>query len=157
MATLIANLRVPEPLPTTSTELPAELRPYATFADELIVSGGLVYKGHRVVIPRGARDDILQRLHASHIGINVFIRRARDTVFFPGISTAIKELVSKYQVCAQYQNEIQKEPLMTHPAPSWPWEKVGSDIFTFHGQDYLITVDYLSGYFEVDRLRSKTN
>ena len=44
---------------------------------------------------------------------------------------------------------------MTHPAPSRPWEKVGSDIFTFHGQDYLITVDYLSGYFEVDRLPSK--
>jgi len=29
--------------PTTSAELPAELRPYATFADKLIVSGGLVY------------------------------------------------------------------------------------------------------------------
>ena len=29
------------------------------------------------------------------------------------------------------------------------------DIFTFHGQDYLITVDYLSGYFEVARLQSK--
>ena len=141
--------------PTTSAELPAELRPYATFSDELIVSGGLVYKGHRVVIPRGARDDILQRLHASHIGINGCIRRARDTVFFPGITTAIKELVSKCPICIQYQNEIQKEPLMTHPAPSRPWEKVGSDIFTFHGQDYLITVDYLSGYFEVDRLPSK--
>jgi len=44
---------------------------------------------------------------------------------------------------------------MTHPAPSRPWEKVGSDIFTFHGQDCLITVDYLTGYFEVDRLLSK--
>ena len=143
--------------PTTSADLPTELRPYATFSDELIVSGGLVYKGHRVVIPRGARDDILHRLHASHIGINGCIRRARDTVFFPGITTAIKELVSKCQICAQYQNEIQKEPLMTHPAPSRPWEKVGSDIFTFHGQDYLITVDYLSGYFEVDRLPSREN
>jgi len=78
-------------------------------------------------------------------------------VFFPGIPTAIKELVSKCQVCAQYQNEIQKEPLMTHPAPSRSWEKVGSDIFTFHAQDYLITVNYLSGYFEVDRLPSKKN
>ncbi len=141
--------------PTSSDDLPAGLRAYATFSDELVVSGGLVYKGHRVVIPRGARDDILHRLHASHVGINGCIRRARDTVFFPGITKAIKELVSKCQVCAQFQNEIQKEPLMPHPAPSRPWEKVGTDIFTFHGQDYLITVDYLSGYFEVDRLPSK--
>jgi len=44
---------------------------------------------------------------------------------------------------------------MSHPAPSRPWQKVGTDIFSFHGQDYLVTVDYLSGYFEVDRLPSK--
>ena len=44
---------------------------------------------------------------------------------------------------------------MSHPAPSRPWEKVGTDIFTLHGQDYLVTVCYLSGYFEVDRLPSK--
>jgi transposase InsO family protein len=29
------------------------------------------------------------------------------------------------------------------------------DIFTFRTKDYLITVDYLSAYFEVDRLPSK--
>jgi len=44
---------------------------------------------------------------------------------------------------------------MTHAVPGRPWEKVGVDIFTFHDQNYLITVDYLSGFFEVDRLPSK--
>ena len=53
------------------------------------------------------------------------------------------------------QTETRKEPLMSHPAPSRPWEKVGIDIFTQRSQDYLVTVDYLSGYFEVDRLPSK--
>jgi hypothetical protein len=36
-----------------------------------------------------------------------------------------------------------------------PWEKVGVDICTFRQQDCLITVDYLSGYIQVDRLPSK--
>ena len=47
---------------------------------------------------------------------------------------------------------------MSHPAPSRPWEKVGVDIFTFADTDYLITVDYLSGWFELslDRLSAKT-
>jgi len=141
--------------PTTLDALPTELRQYATFADELVVSGGLVYKGHRVVIPRGARENILQRIHASHIGINGCIRRAREAVFYPGITTAIKEMVARCPVCVRYQSDTQKEPLMSHPAPSRPWEKVGTDIFTFHGQDYLVTVCYLSGYMEVDRLSSK--
>ena len=33
-----------------------------------------------------------------------------------------------------------------------PVEKIGVDIFTFHNEDYLITVCDLSGFFEVDRL-----
>jgi hypothetical protein len=32
---------------------------------------------------------------------------------------------------------------------------VGVDIFTFHSKDYLLTVDYLSGFAEIDRLPSK--
>src|SRR5208282_4982835 len=81
--------------------------------------------------------------------------RAREAVFFPGMTAAIKDIVSRCPVCVRYQNEQQKEPVMSPPAPSRPWEKVGTDIFYFHGQDYLVTVDYLSGYFEVDRLPSK--
>jgi len=32
---------------------------------------------------------------------------------------------------------------------------IGVDIFTFHGQDYLLSADYLSNFFEIDRLQSK--
>ena len=39
--------------------------------------------------------------------------------------------------------------------PNRPWQKVGVDIFTFHDYNYLLTVDYLSSYFEIDRLPSK--
>ena len=126
-----------------------------TFADDLIVSVELVYKGNRVVVPRGAQDDIHQRIHASHIGINGCIRRAREAVYFPGITTAIKQMVSSCPVSVRFQTETQKEPLMPHSTPTRPWEKVGIDIFTFRGQDYFTTVDYLSGYFEVDRVPSK--
>ena len=44
---------------------------------------------------------------------------------------------------------------MSLAAPARVWDKVGVDIFTFRDQDYLITTDYLSGYFEIDRLPSK--
>ena len=141
--------------PDNAQQLPPELRPYSTFSDELSVCSGLVFKGHRVVVPLGARDEILNRIHAAHTGVNACIERARQTVFFPGITSAIKTLVASCDVCSKFQNEQQKEPLKPFPAPTRPWETVGSDIFTFHSQDYLITVDYLSGFFEVDRLPSK--
>jgi len=74
--------------PAAPDAVPAELRQYTTFADELTVSSGLVYKGNRVVIPRGARNDIFDRIHASHIGVNGSIRRSREAVFFPSITSA---------------------------------------------------------------------
>ena len=141
--------------PTSPSQLPPELKPYATFCEQLVVSGGLVYKGNTVVIPRGAREDILNRLHSSHIGVNGCIRRAREAVYFSGITAAIKQMVSRCDVCSRFKSEAQKEPLMSHPAPSAVWTKVATDIMTLNSQDYLVTVCYLSGYFEVDRLPSK--
>ena len=141
--------------PADVNSLPAALRQFITFADELVVSGDFVYKGSRVVVPRGAREDILTRLHVSHTGINGCIRRARETVYYPGITTDIKKLIEACPICQRHLLEATKEPLMSHPAPSRPWERVGADIFTQASQDYIVCVDYLSGYFEIDRLPSK--
>ena len=67
----------------------------------------------------------------------------------------IKKVVNNCVVCSEHDSATVKEPLMSHEAPTRPWEKVGVDIATIRQQDYLITVDYLSGYIEVDRLPSK--
>ena len=141
--------------PDSKNDVIQELQQYHTFADELAVSGDFVFKGHRVVIPLGYREKILERLHSSHIGINSCIRRVRETCFYPGITADIKKVISACAICVRLQAELQKESLLSHESPSRIWEKVGIDIFTFRGQDYLITVDYLSNYFEIDRLPSK--
>lgn len=141
--------------PDSQADIPADIREFATFADELAECDELIYKGQRVVVPRGARAEILTRIHASHIGINGCIRRAQEAVFYPGLTADIKKVVSECAICQAVQQANSKEPLMSHATPSRPWEKVGVDLFAFRGRDYLITVDYLSGYFEIDRLPSK--
>lgn len=52
-----------------------ELHEYHTFADELTNSGDFVYKGSCFVVQIGAREELLDRRHRSHIGINGCIRR----------------------------------------------------------------------------------
>lgn len=141
--------------PTAMADVPATLREFATFADELAECDGLVFKGQRVVIPIEARAEILQRVHSSHIGVNGCIRRAKEAVFYPGLTADIKKMVSSCDICQAVQMSAQKEPLMSHATPTRPWEKIGCDVFTLRNQDYLVTVDYLSGFFEVDRLPSK--
>ena len=97
----------------------------------------------------------MERLHCSHIGTNSCIDPVRETCLYPGITADIKKIISGCAICVRLQAKLQKESLLSHESPSRIWEKVGIDIFTFRGHDYLITVDYLSNCFEIDRLPFK--
>ena len=37
-----------------------------------------------------------------------------------------------------------------------PWEIIGVDLFTLDDKEYLLTIDYFSGFWEVDKLSSTT-
>ena len=51
---------------------------------------------------------------------------------------------------------IRQKRLISHHIPDCPWAKVGTDFFKCNDRDYLVTVDYNSSFFEIDRLHSKT-
>ncbi|XP_038844475.1 aspartate beta-hydroxylase domain-containing protein 2 [Salvelinus namaycush] len=38
-----------------------------------------------------------------------------------------------------------------------PWQVVATDLFTWNNEDYIVTVDYYSRYFELDKLHSTTS
>ena len=42
--------------------------------------------------------------------------------------------------------------MMTHEIPDRPWQRIACDLVVYQNNDYLITVDYFSNIFEVDRL-----
>ena len=127
---------------------------YWNSRDELTYENGIIYKGHRVVIPAAERHNTMKSLHQSHIGIEGTLRRARDTVYWPGITAVLKDYISKCGICNRYRPEQCKEPLHPHKAPEIPWEKVGVDLFEMDRQTFLIAVDYYSGLFEVQDMTS---
>ena len=49
-------------------------------------------------------------------------------------------------------NAQPNETLMSHEIPDRPLSKVGTDLFSIGDNHYLITVCYLSNFFEIDRL-----
>jgi len=48
------------------------------------------------------------------------------------------------------------ESLTPQPVPLYAYQKVGADIFTLHGNDYLLVVDYFSKFPEYVQLTSKS-
>ena len=143
--------------PQTKVETPIETRPYWNYRDEISCHEGLMFKGGRIIVPHSLRPEILQRIHTAHLGIEKCRARARSVVFWPGINSAIDELVSKCITCQQHQRSNQREPLIPQEVPERPWATVAADIFYYKGRDYLLVVDYFSKYPEVTRLSSKNS
>lgn len=138
---LLETIKVGFP-PSTAALSPA-VRPYAVFAEELAisngrafkghqvvivppparselaVSGGRALKGHRVIVPPPARSDILRRLHSS-LGINGRLRRARESIYDPGLRAPIRAQASGYDICVRSQTENQNEPLKRPAVPPRP-------------------------------------
>ncbi|UYV64758.1 K02A2.6-like [Cordylochernes scorpioides] len=61
--------------------------------DELGVQNGLLMRSCRLVIPASMKLEILDMLHAGHFGITKTRLRARETVWWPGISEEIAETI----------------------------------------------------------------
>ena len=47
--------------------------------------------------------------------------------------------------------------MIQHPVPARPWQFIAADLFEFQGKEYLVTTDYYSNFFEVDKLTSQTS
>ncbi|UYV70297.1 hypothetical protein LAZ67_7002451 [Cordylochernes scorpioides] len=119
--------------------------------DELGVQNGLLMRSCHLVIPASMKLEILDKLHAGHFGITKTRLRARETVWWPGISEEIAETVRKCSVCIQ-EAVSKHEPLIPTNFPTRPWQKIGMDLFKFENKWYLVVIDYYSRFPEVVQL-----
>lgn len=85
--------------PKIKQDLDQQSQMYWNVRDELSYEDGLIIKGCQIVIPKEARKSVLQRLHDSHHGIVRTKRRARQTVFWPGMTSDIKNTVDSCEMC----------------------------------------------------------
>ncbi|CAK1595003.1 unnamed protein product [Parnassius mnemosyne] len=70
---------------------------------------------------------MLKIVHEGHLGIDRCKRRARQVIFWPGMSRDIEMYVKRCSVCRESSNAPTKEPMIPLEIPDLPWLKVGSD------------------------------
>ena len=141
--------------PPYKNSLRQELQPFWPVRSHLTIDGDLVLKGCQLFIPRAARKSVLAQLHASHQGIEKTKRRARQTVYWPGISNDIKNIVEACESCQQNRPSLQKEPMILDPLPNRPFSEVSMDLFSTGGKYFMVYVDRLSGWPIVCRFGSR--
>ena len=154
MADLKALIR--DGWPSRKELVPHWLRQYYPYKEELSVKQGLIFKGGRILVPEAARAQMKQRSHASHIGLNGCLRRAREVIFWPGMSQEIENYISRCTICLEYGRKQQRETMKPHEVPTRPWQNIACDLMDLSGYAYLVTVDTYSDFIEVDRVSSKS-
>jgi hypothetical protein len=138
--------------PDSRTKCHQTILEFWNHRDELSCCDNLIFRGQTIVIPRSVRHDIIESVHQSHLGVEKTVRRAKDALFWPGMTKEITDFVLKCGICQKYRHSNQKEPLIPHSIPQRPWQYVSTDIFTWDSKEYLVTVDAYSNYFEIDLL-----
>ena len=143
--------------PVQKRQLPEPVQHYWNYREELAIEDGLIFKAHRLVIPTSQRAEYLRDLHAGHLGEEKTLLRARETVFWPGISDDIRNAVKACDICQKHKPAQQKEPIIPHDVPSMPWVKLRIDIFEHHSHHYLLVADYFSKFPIVRKLSNQTS
>ena len=133
--------------PKTVVDL--EARNLCNHCDKLHEADDLLFYGDRVVVPKSMRKTILEKLHESHLGIVKTKERARQIVFWPGMSRNIEDHILGCKVSRKFGPKQQKEPLLSHDVPTRAWKKVGCDLFDYRGRKHVLVMDYYSKFIEM--------
>ena len=61
---------ISEGWPSAKQELPKSMTPYWTSRDEISCVDGLLFKSHKLVVPKNVQKEMLTKIHEPHMGIN---------------------------------------------------------------------------------------
>lgn len=143
--------------PEHQHQVPESVRPFWNFRQQISVHDGILLKGHKIIVPIDEKETILKQLHAGHQGIQRTLSVARSNVFWLNMTREITNHVEKCSICEATQRSNTKEPLITKEVPSYPFQIVATDLFSFKSREYLLIVDSYSGFFDFRMLKHTTS
>lgn len=71
------------------------MQKYWTFKEEISYASGLMFKNGKLIVPSQMRQEMFDKIHESHLGIVKCKERARDILYWPGMSTQVEDVVSQ--------------------------------------------------------------
>jgi len=125
--------------------------------EKLYHSAGYAHEDQPYSHPLIVKLEILDRIHEGNQGIVKCRARARESVWWPGLSREIHDLETNCKKCAK-ETLHTLQPLIATPIPDRPWKMIATDVFELEGSDYLLVTDYFSRFVEIGVMqKSKTS
>ena len=136
--------------PKHKHECAEDIRSFYDYRESLTIIDGMIMKEKRIVIPFGLREQALENLHRSHMGIVKTKERASTSMFWPKIYNDIENFLSRCCPCMSHKIKQTAEPL-EHDIPTKPWCSLSLDNFEYKGSLYLIIYDRFTRFIVVKK------
>ena len=137
--------------PNECRMLPQELHTFWNYREDLSMENGLITKEARHLIPSTLKRKVMEQIHDGHLGIEKCMLKAKEAVFWPGISNDILEAVEKCGIC-QAGSKAAKPVGNVSDVPPHAWHTLGTDLFYWNNVNCLVVGDYFSKYLIVRKL-----
>ena len=135
--------------PPSKDQLDANTQPYWNIREDLTCLEGVALYQKRIIVPKCLRPEILDSLHSAHQGVAGMKSRARASVYWPRINSAIENKRASCRTCNQITPSQPAEPAIQSPQPEYPFDQVAADYFNLAGRMYLVYADRYSGWVSV--------
>lgn len=148
--------------PNNKENVPAELSQFWQHRHEIVTGNGLVFKGDRIIIPKALRQQMMEKLHYGHPGIEATLTRARETMYWPSMTEHIKNKLHNCEICIEFSPAQTRLPLQSTEIPERPFQRICLDLCELRSKSgnskdmLLIISDYFSDWIEVDQMTSTT-
>lgn len=133
------------------------LHPFYSVRDRLAVSEGLLTytydQGYvHLVIPEGLRSRVASNLPVGHQGLDSMLRKARQTVYWPGMEGDIQHCRVLCESCDVHSPSLPQETMELTPSLDYPFQHTVIGMFQREGHTYMAYADRLTGWLEVPHL-----
>lgn len=135
-----------------------EFVPFKNKADELSIESDCILWGYRTIVPSKLRNQILNDLHKSHLGIVKTKALARSYLWWPKLDNDIENLIKNCAACRTLQANPEKCPLIPWQPSTSTWSRIHMDfagpINNFH---IFILIDSWSKWPEAHLTKDMTS
>ena len=104
-----------------------------------------------IVIPTALGPDLPDKIHVGHQGITKCLEGARVSARWPGITRDITHVFDACDRCQVHRPSQHREPLISTPLPTGPWQREVVDLCSSQGKDYkvVVVIDYYSRWIDI--------
>jgi hypothetical protein len=143
--------------PHHKRDCPVPAKPFWSERASLSTAGGLLLRGHQIVVPVSLQSDMLKQIHDGHFGESKCLERAKSVAYWPGYVEEIRNLVAGCRICQERRHQNPHQQHYPVEVPEYPFQRVATDFFQLRGKDYLLAVDYFSKWPSVVEMSSTTS